>query len=243
MHSIYKGTLSHRRIKPKKHQFKYDVSMLFIDLSEINNAFSKLFFWSLNRPNLASFYRNDYYGPDNEPLEYSIKKLVEKNLSIKLSGKIFLLTTIRLFGYCFNPVSFYYCYNSKNKLTAIVSHITNTPWNERHAYVHDCRNKKIHSKGIEFNKQFHVSPFMPMDIRYNWIFTEPKDFLYVSMDNFKKNELMFNATLKLKKRAWNSWELNKILFLTLPMSFKAIFLIYWNAFMLFIKRVTFYPHP
>jgi DUF1365 family protein len=84
---------------------------------------------------------------------------------------------------------------------------------------------------------------MPMDIDYNWVFTSPKDFLYVSMDNYLKNKLIFNATLRLTKRAWSSFGLNKILFLSFPMSIKAIILIYLNAFLLFIKRVKSYPHP
>ena len=63
------------------------------------------------------------------------------------------------------------------------------------------------------------------------------------MDNLLKNKLIFNATLKMTKRAWTAYTLNKILFLSIPMSIKAIILIYFNALILFIKKVKFYPHP
>ena len=243
MHAIYQGIIIHQRSSPKKHSFTYKTNMLYLDLDKIKEAFSDNFFWSYNKPNFASFYRSDFYGEKNKTIKKSIQTLLLKKINLNHKGKIFLLTTIRFFGYSFNPVSFYYCFDETEKIQAIVTHITNTPWKEKYAYVHDCRNNSSMSKIFKFEKSFHVSPFMPMDINYNWVFTSPKDFLYVSMDNLLKNKLIFNATLKMTKRAWTAYTLNKILFLSIPMSIKAIILIYFNALILFIKKVKFYPHP
>ncbi len=217
--------------------------MLYLDLDEIKEAFSGKVFWSFNKPNFASFYRSDFYGDKNKTIKKSIQTLLLKKINLNHKGKIFLLTTIRFFGYSFNPVSFYYCFDESERIEAIVTHITNTPWKEKYAYVHDCRNNKSMSKRFQFGKDFHVSPFMPMDINYNWVFTSPKDFLYVSMDSYLENKLIFNATLRMTRRAWGSFALNKILFLSFPMSIKAIILIYFNALLLFIKRIKSYPHP
>jgi hypothetical protein len=217
--------------------------MLYIDLDKISESFAKNWFWSANKFNLASFKRSDFFGDTKKSIKNSINELLFETLQYKHVGKIFLLTNIRYFGYCFNPVSFYYCEDSKGKLIAIVSHITNTPWDEKYAYVNDCRDIPSSSKHFEFDKAFHVSPFMPMNMKYKWIFSTPKDFLFVSMDNIKKDTLCFNATLKLTKKAWTPQALNRILFLSLPFSIKTIFLIYWNALVLAIKRVKFYPHP
>ena len=243
MHAIYQGIIIHQRSSPKKHSFTYKTNMLYLDLDKIKEAFSDNFFWSYNKPNFASFYRSDFYGDKNKTIKKSIQTLLLKKINLNHKGKVFLLTTIRFFGYSFNPVSFYYCFDETEKIQAIVTHITNTPWKEKYAYVHDCRNNSSMSKIFKFEKSFHVSPFMPMDINYNWVFTSPKDFLYVSMDNLLKNKLIFNATLKMTKRAWTAYALNKILFLSIPMSIKAIILIYFNALILFIKKVKFYPHP
>ncbi len=243
MHAIYQGIIIHQRSSPKKHSFTYKTNMLYLDLDKIKEAFSDNFFWSYNKPNFASFYRSDFYGEKNKTIKKSIQTLLLKKINLNHKGKVFLLTTIRFFGYSFNPVSFYYCFDETEKIQAIVTHITNTPWKEKYAYVHDCRNNSSMSKIFKFEKSFHVSPFMPMDINYNWVFTSPKDFLYVSMDNLLKNKLIFNATLKMTKRAWTAYTLNKILFLSIPMSIKAIILIYFNALILFIKKVKFYPHP
>jgi len=243
MHSIYKGTISHSRTKDALHSFSYATSMLFLDLDEIKGAFSKNIFWSNESFNLASFYRKDFFGDSKKSLKSEISKLTTKKLKLQIEGKIFLLTTLRYFGYSFNPVSFYYCYNKKKELVAIVSHITNTPWEEQHAYVHDCRKIKGGTKTFEFKKDFHVSPFLPMSLKYNWQFTEPRDFLFISMESSKNQKKYFNATLKMTNQAWSSYALNKLLFLSFPMGIKAIISIYWNALILYLKKVRFYPHP
>ncbi len=243
MHAVYQGTIAHTRFSSKSHKFTYKTNMLYLDLDELQGAFLGKLFWGYNKPNLASFYRSDFYGDKRKTIKKSIQSLLLNKINLHHKGKVFLLTTIRYFGFAFNPVSFYYCFDESSNIQAIVSHITNTPWNEKHAYVHDCRNKPSMSKKFEFDKGFHVSPFMPMNINYSWVFSPPKDFLFVSMDSYNKDKLIFNATLKMTKKAWSNFILNKILFLSLPMSIKSTLLIYFNAFILFIKRAKFYPHP
>ena len=243
MHAVYQGTIAHTRFSSKSHKFSYKTNMLYLDLDELQGAFLGKLFWGYNKPNLASFYRSDFYGDKRKTIKKSIQSLLLNKINLHHKGKVFLLTTIRYFGFAFNPVSFYYCFDESSNIQAIVSHITNTPWNEKHAYVHDCRNKPSMSKKFEFDKGFHVSPFMPMNINYSWVFSPPKDFLFVSMDSYNKDKLIFNATLKMTKKAWSNFILNKILFLSLPMSIKSTLLIYFNAFILFIKRAKFYPHP
>ena len=243
MHAVYQGTIAHTRFSSKSHKFTYKTNMLYLDLDELQGAFLGKLFWGYNKPNLASFYRSDFYGDKRKTIKKSIQSLLLNKINLHHKGKVFLLTTIRYFGFAFNPVSFYYCFDESLNIQAIVSHITNTPWNEKHAYVHDCRNKPSMSKKFEFDKGFHVSPFMPMNINYSWVFSPPKDFLFVSMDSYNKDKLIFNATLKMTKKAWSNFILNKILFLSLPMSIKSTLLIYFNAFILFIKRAKFYPHP
>lgn len=243
MHSIYKGVIQHTRYLPKKHKFKYSITMLFIDLDHIATAFKSNIFWSYNKSNIGSFDDENYYARNNKEVKKSVVLLIKNKIGAKVDGKIYLLTNGKYFGYCFNPVSFYYCFNKSKKLIAIVSHITNTPWSEKYAYVHECKNFKGGTKTFNFDKKFHVSPFMPMDIKYNWKFTEPKDFLYVSMDSFEKNNFMFNATLRLTRKAWTPWALNKILLMFPPTTIRTILTIYWNAFLLLLKRIPFYSHP
>ena len=155
MHSIYKGTIAHSRHSPKKHNFKYQVSMLYIDLDQLDTAFDKNIFWSYNAFNIGSFNQTNYFTSNGNDVKTSVCELVKEKINLEINGKIFLLTNGKYFGYCFNPVSFYYCFNNLNRLIAIVSHITNTPWNEKYAYVHDCKS----SKG-GLRSSFLISVFM-----------------------------------------------------------------------------------
>ena len=82
------------------------------------------------------------------------------------AGPIRLLTHLRYFGYCMNPVSFYYCFDAAGTaLETIVAEITNTPWRERHQYVLPVAERR-RALRFEFDKDFHVSPFMPMEMQY-----------------------------------------------------------------------------
>lgn len=243
MNAIYEGSLRHSRSKPKKHTFEYRVRLLYMDLDNVETMFSDNFFWSYNKLNVGCFLRSDYFGNKKTSLKKSIQDEIRKELNFNHHGKVYLLTSPRYFGYCFNPVSFYYCFNTKNKLEVIVSHITNTPWNENHAYVHDCRNLKTPIKTFEFRKNFHVSPFMPMDIQYRWSFKEPGDKIEVSMNNIHDKEFIFNASMQLQKKPLTKQSLNFLLFRFPPETFKTIVSIYWQALCLKIKGITFFPHP
>ncbi len=243
MHSIYEGTLKHTRTSPKKHAFQYQVRMLYLDLDNLVEVFSNKLFWSYNRFNLGCFLRSDYFGNKKNSLKKSIQDEIKKKLHFNHLGKIFVLTSARYFGYCFNPVTFYYCFNKNDKLEVVVSHITNTPWNENHAYVHDCRAMNKPMKYFEFKKDFHVSPFMPMDILYQWTFNEPGKEIVVSMNNMYKKQFMFNASMRLKRKVLNDQSLNRLLFRFPPETFKTILAIYWNALCLKLKRIPFFSHP
>ena len=161
-------------------------------------------------------------------------------------GPVRLLTQLRTFGHCFNPVSFYYCYDvTGTRVEAIVAEITNTPWKERHAYVLPAQGNAPPGKQLrfQFRKSFHVSPFMAMDFDYDWRFSHPGSRLAVHMENQRAGGTMFDATLTLERREISSRSLAAALVRYPFASLRTLGRIHWQALRLLLKRVPFHAHP
>lgn len=242
--SIYYGTVSHQRQKPIAHGFKYEVASLYLEVDTIKHIHSKIF--GFEKWKLYSFWRKDYHGKASTSLKEAVFGTVNKKTGTHMesSDRVFILTQPRILGFCFNPVSFYYVWDeSLNKCKAIMAEINNTPWDERYSYVFLVdQNKSVHQ--YNFNKEFHVSPFMPMEQAYQWNFNIPNEKIVIDMKNFDKKEgYIFNATMTLKKKAFNDKNLFK-LFYTYPlMTLKILCAIYFHALRLKLKGNPYYKHP
>ncbi len=244
MHScIYKGWVRHRRAAPVPHRFRYPLFMLYLDLAEIPALFDAVPGFSARRPALAWFRRRDYLGPHSLPLDEAVRQLVARRTGSRPEGPIRLLTHLRYFGYCMNPVSFYYCFDRRERLESIVAEITNTPWKERHQYVLPVPRRGERVQRFEFDKDFHVSPFMPMDMRYRWSFSAPGARLLVNMENYRGGEAMFDATLTLRAEPLTRAALLRTLAAFPVMTLQVIAAIHWQALRLWWKGTPFHAHP
>lgn len=256
--AIYRGWLSHRRMAPRPHAFRYPVYLMYLDLAELQTVFRGRWFWSTRRAAAARFDRRDHLGDPAVPLDVAVRDLVEQRAGWRPAGPIRLLTHLRWFGYVFNPVSFYYCFDvGGTRVEAIVAEVDNTPWGERHCYVLDRPHREAANGRRRYRsvKAMHVSPFMPMDLEYDWGFDPPGDRLRVDMVLRRRApassagpadpspEPCFNATLALRREPVSAATLAAVLCRYPAMTVAVVAAIHWEALRLWLKRVPVFTHP
>lgn len=243
---IYEGQVRHTRTTPAEHRFSYRLFMMYLDLDELPTLFRKRWLWSTMRPALARFRRSDHLGSNDQPLVDSIRQLVEAETADRPNGPIRLLTNLSYFGYCFNPVSFYYCFGEDGEhVEFIVAEVNNTPWGERDHYVMRCSDKNKHGASWRFNpsKKMHVSPFMPMQIEYDWALAQPAGRLSVYMANLQDGQRIFDAAIMMQRVNISGRSLASVLARFPLQTMKIILAIHWQALRLWLKRCPVYAHP
>ena len=201
---IYLGTLRHRRYAEHEREFTYPIGLTYLDLDELPALLGGLLV--AERPGAIRIRRRDYLGPPEVELADAVRDLVQSESGKRPDGPIGLLTHPRIFGHCFNPVSFYYCWAQDGaSLESVVAEVTNTPWGERHAYVLAPSAPGPQVLEAEFDKALHVSPFMDMEQRYSARMTAPGATLSVHIESRASgaDTLAFDATLALRRRPLN----------------------------------------
>lgn len=244
--ALYRGVVVHRRHAPRRRGFRFRLSMLYLDLDELPRVFAGRWLWSLERRNVASFRRSDHLGPAHVPLADAARDRVEASTGERPAGPVRLLTHLRYLGLCFNPASFYYCFDADGEtLRAVVVEVHNTPWGERHSYVIPAGERPRADAALrhEAAKRMHVSPFLGMEQRYRFRIAAPGARLRLAITNCEAGRPVFGAGLDLERREIGARSLAAHL-LTHPwMTGEVLAGIYWQAFRLWLEGTPYHPHP
>ena len=216
--------------------------MVLLDLSELDTILRRSSLWGKRWWHLARFKREDFHGDPDIELSEAIRQKVRNDLNIEVGGRIMVLANLRYFGYNMNPLVTYYCYDTSDRLQAIVAEVNNTPWGERHAYCLAC-DPREQMQHISFDKVFTVSPFNPLNMEYRWRSTDPagasRNALEVHIENFQNNRRIFDASIVLNTEAFTAKRMVQVLLSYPLMTLKVIIAIYWEALRLYFKSVPF----
>ncbi|MDC0609507.1 DUF1365 family protein [Vibrio sp.] len=234
------GEIRHRRFCPKNHELSYSIFMPCINLDDVDALSKRVFLFGQRAWNWARFKKSDYFHCHASTLKGAVINKVNELSGQSLSQEsttVMALINLRYAGFYFSPVNFYYVYDENDQWNSLVAEVSNTPWNERHYYILDPNDDVI-----SFSKNFHVSPFNPIDQLYKWRVKPLSKKLMIHIECHSE-EKQFDATLSLKAKPFDNKELFKLLLKTPVQSMKMLIGIYWHAFLLWKKGTPIYDHP
>ena len=236
--AIYEGVVRHRRTTPVDHEFSYRLYLPLIDLSEAAAVMSRHPWWSIERRRPVRFRRDDYLGPVDVPLDTAVRDAVEGQLGWRPNGDIAVLAHPRTWGWLFNPIALYFCYDvTGERIEALAVEVTNTPWHERHVYVMGAPGTH------RLVKAMHVSPFMGMDAFYEFDYAMPGDDLVVSIDVYEGGALVLATSLRLSRHEMDRRTMGRVLWNYPLVTWRVTLGIYRQALALWRRGVPFLAHP
>jgi DUF1365 family protein len=230
--ALYTGTLSHSRRTPARNVFSYPISYWLIDLDELPELERRLALVSVNAPNVVTFHDSDHFGGDR-PLKQAVVDFAD-DPSIE---RVLVLTQLRVLGYVFNPVSFYWCYRGDRSLACMVAELNNT-FGERHPEL-------LQGPSLEYEheKHLHVSPFFGLDGSYEYAFSEPGEEVFARIHVREGAVKPLTAVLQARRTELTNASLARMLLRYPLMPVQVMSLIHWQALRLWLKRVPFHHKP
>jgi uncharacterized protein len=236
---LYECNVMHHRLAPKQHRFAYRIFMFYLDLDELDSVAARIPFFARNRPNLFAFNDADHLpnsaGTVKEKL---ITYLTSRDVLLPQDARFMLLTLPRLLGYVFNPVSFYFCFDSAGTPFCAVAEVGNT-FGEKKIYLLSDLSA-VNRFRLVTPKNFYVSPFSPLDLDFDFKLRVPAETLEIHIDDCQADQIILLSALTGHRAPLTAprlaWFAIKYPFVTLWV----IAMIHWNALLLWLKRVPFY---
>lgn len=239
---FYECDVFHRRLRPKQHEFLYRVFYFLLDLGELDEAARRLKIFSVNRPNLYSLRDEDHFQYEGRvrPIAQNVREFLERSgCPLEDGGSIRMLCFPRMLGYVFNPVTLYFCHNADGTPHTAVVEVGNT-FRELKPYLVPRTAGGPCDFEIRVPKHYYVSPFSPVDLDFHFRFHLPDGRLRVFIDDHDAEGKVLISTLTGRRRELNFANLLKFTAKFPLITLKVIWLIHWQAFRLWLKRIPFF---
>jgi DUF1365 family protein len=243
--TMYQCRISHRRVRPRRHQLEYGAFYLLLDLDELDEIERRLRWFSVNRFNLISHFDRDH----GRGMDESLRDRIERNLADAGiepdGGRIEMLCLPRIFGYVFNPLTVYFCYGKDDEMLAILYEVSNT-FGERHTYLFGIDEDSTDERGQlkhDCQKRFYVSPFIEVSGRYHFSIKRPGEKMYLHIRQADAEGPLLDAWIHGQRLPLTDRNLVANLFRYPLLTLKVIAGIHWEAMRLWLKGVGLIERP
>lgn len=240
--ALFPGHVTHARLRPRQHRLAYRIYSLLLDLDELDTLDRRLKLFSVDRFNLFSFSTKDRGDRSGKDLRAQVERSMRAVGVEPDGGAIRLLTMPRLLGWAFNPVSVFFCYNRQGVLTAILWEVDNT-FGERHGYMIPVEANAGAEIVQHCDKEFYVSPFMEMNLRYTFRVAPPVDRLSICIDTYDADGLVLTARHLARRAELTDAALLRAFFTIPLLTLRVVGGIHWEALKMWLKGLRLKVRP
>lgn len=238
--SLYECRIVHQRVSPRPHSFSYDVFLFALDLDEIDEVARQVGLFSHNRRNVVTFRDDDHLPGASSTLRANVEEFLRERGVLEKPAKILLLTSARIFGYVFNPVSFYICFDAEGKPLCSIPEISNT-YGEMKPFFIDESHFIDGTFRQRMTKHFYISPFLELSDELEFSLEPPGEMLRISTDTWRGEERILQAAIRGVRRPLTNGSLARCLFRFPLVTLKIITAIHWEALRLWLKGIPYHP--
>ncbi len=236
---LYECSVTHQRLRPFKYGFRHRVFTFCLDLDEIAQISRESRLFRHNRAGVFSFYDSDHLGFQSENLRERVEAYTRAHGVETTACRIELVTHLRVFGYVFNPVSFYFCTDASGRPVCAIAEVGNT-FGEMKPYFLGPETLKDGSFILRTTKYFYVSPFIEMDSEFEFRLKPPSEQMHLSVNGYSLGKPLLIATMIGQRRPLNDAQLCRYALKFPLVTVKVIGLIHWHALRLYLRKLPFY---
>jgi DUF1365 family protein len=238
--ALYTGLVTHRRSRPVAHALRYRVFMLLLDLDEAAKLTRGLRFFGVDRRRLTGFRQSDHGAGRTAGLRDWVETHLREG-GMATGGAIRILCMPRVLGHAFNPLTVFFCYARDGALQAVLYEVNNT-FGQRHGYLLPVMGRADLVQQ-ECAKEFHVSPFLDMALRYRFRIVPPGEDVSIGIQVLDEQGVILSASFSGVRRALTDRALMGAV-LGMPMQgAKVLAGIHWEALKLWMKGMKLRPEP
>ena len=238
---LYRGVVTHARLRPRVHRLRYRLFMTLLDLDELPALDRSLRLFGHNRRGLISFHDKDHLAGTGDLKAEVLQALDRAGVDLR-GGGVRVLCMPRVLGFVFNPISVYFCHRPDGGVAAMLYEVNNT-FGQRHSYLLPVRASDDGVIRQSCDKGFHVSPFMDMALRYRFETSPPGDAAVLVVDADDAEGPMIATAFNGRRRELTDAGVLAA-FLAHPLlALTVLAAIHWEAVKLLLKGLRLKPSP